>query len=210
MKKIFTLVALMLVQHSYALELKGIDGVEILAINGKKIDSSMFSDDTKPNLEPGKNQIVVRYAKEFYVGQELRSRPSIFTIDIQQDTQISVDNFRTENKAQRAVNNGLDWHITSKDNKYTVTDSHVLIDNGFFPYNDIEEVVWRYNQKNNISTEAIASTEKAEISNTATNKNSINSRNSGSDQYTIQEFYKKLSNEDKKAFRMWLIEQEMK
>jgi uncharacterized protein YccT (UPF0319 family) len=212
MKKIFTLLAILLVQNSYALELKGINGVEILAINGKKIESSFFSSDTDPEVDPGKHQIVVLFAKEFYAGQELRSRPSIFTIDVQQDTQISVDKFQNENKAQRAINNGLDWNIISKNKQYTVTDADVLAGNGFLPYSDIEEVVWRYNQRNNISTSTVAmtTTEKAVTSNTNANTNSISPLNSGTDQGIIQGFYQKLSIEDKKAFRMWLIEQEMK
>lgn len=207
MKKIFTLFAIILAHNSYALELKGIDGVEILAVNGIKIDSSFFTSDTTPQVDPGKHQIVVRYSKEFYEGQELRSRPSIFTIDIQQDTQISVDKFRNENQAQKAINNGLDWNVISKDKQYKVTDSHVLIANGMFPYSDIEDVVSRYNQKNNISTMTTTMDSTGE---TAPNKTTISALSSNANQEIIQGFYNKLSIEDKKQFRMWLIEQEMK
>lgn len=209
MKKIFTLAALIFVQSSYALELQGINGVEILAIDGKDVDSEIFKNPSKPQIEAGEHQIVTRFSKEFYAGQELRSRPSIFTIDIQQDTQISVDKFQNENKAQRAINNGLDWNIISKDKQYTVEDSDVLISNGFFPYSDIEKVVASYNQQKIIAT----ITDTVSTNTTASNTDATNIANvvsaMSSDGETIKLIYNGLSSADKKAFRMWLIEQEM-
>ena len=43
MKKIMVLLALLLTQNSYALKLEGINGIEILAINGEKVKSDAFS-----------------------------------------------------------------------------------------------------------------------------------------------------------------------
>ena len=46
------LLTLAMIPTSYALELKGVGGVEILAINGKEVKSNFFSKDNN-ELEPG-------------------------------------------------------------------------------------------------------------------------------------------------------------
>ena len=215
MKKIFTILALLLVQNSYALELHATDGVEILALNGKTVNSSLFKTTKTPEVEPGNHQIVVRYSRRFSTGQLVRSRPAIFNLDLQQDTTISVQDLNTEYKAEKAVRQGLDWEITSKNNSYTVTDSDILVDNGFLPYSDMEGVIALYNQQNNITTAAVATATTAAVVAPAVSSNPTpitpNVMATSSDMgTTLQTLYQLASKEDKKQFRMWLIEQDMK
>ncbi|WP_413698612.1 DUF2057 family protein [Psychromonas sp. KJ10-10] len=197
-------------QSSYALELTGINGVKILAIDGKDVNSEIFKSRSKPEIEAGEHQIVARFEKVFDEGQELQevqSRPSIFTIDIQQNTQISVDNFKNEYQASRAIDNELNWNIISKDKQYTVEDSDVLISNGFFPYGNIEKVVATYNQQK-LTADSETTETKASNTDTTNIANVVASMSANGE--TIKTIYNGLSSADKKAFRMWLIEQEMK
>lgn len=203
MKKIITILALMFVHNSYALEIEGINGVEVLAIDGKEASTSFFSSDKNSALKAGEHQVVVRFSKNFNNDQRVRSRPAIFNIDLQQDTQISVSGLNTQYKAERAIRDGIQWEIISSDNQYTITDSDILIDTGFLPYSNIEEVIATYNQQNGISGPATAAvaTSTVATSTAAAQKTS---------HMPLQTLYQQASQEEKKAFRLWLLEQDMK
>jgi len=202
MKKIFTILALIFMQNSYALELQGVNGVEILAIDGKKITSSLFKSDEVPEITPGEHQIVVRFSNTYYNDQLVRSRPSIFTLDLQQDTKISVSGLTTDAKAERAIRKGIVWEVITKDNQYNIKDSDILMDKGFLPYSDIEAVIEKYNQKNNISEPALI-TAVAVVDNKVT-ATAIDAS------VPLITLYQQASREEKKAFRLWLLEQDMK
>jgi uncharacterized protein YccT (UPF0319 family) len=202
MKKIFTILALIFMHNSYALELQGANGVEILAIDGKKLSSSLFKRDEVPNITPGEHQIVVRFSNTYYNDQLVQSRPAIFNIDLQQDTKISVSGMTTDAKAERAIRKGIVWEVISEDNQYSIKDSDILRDNGFMPYRDIEAVIEKYNQKNNISKPvAVASVAEVDTKISATTAEAS---------VPLITLYQQASREEKKAFRLWLLEQDMK
>jgi len=228
MKKMTAMLALLLVQNSYALELKGVEGVEILAINGEKVVNTVFSDQKKPNIEAGVHQIVIRYEK--YFDDENRtalSRPVIFNIDLQQDITISAGYYNTLSKAERAINEGLTWTISDAKQQYTVNDATILKSSGFLPYSDIEGLIETYNKNNNIiiasSAKALSATPPSQptiVGTTAaiqestaivTNQAAATSMTiencSGMDQIAL---YQQSTLAQKKAFRLWLLEQDLK
>lgn len=206
MKKIVTILALMLVQNSYALEIEGTNGVEILAIDGKKIESSLFSSSDDPELTPGEHQVVVRFSKNFYNDLQVRSRPAIFTIDLQQDTEISVSGLNTDYKAERAIREGIEWQVISADNQYSVKDSDILMDSGFLPYSDIEGVIATYNQQNSITAPATVAVATATAALPVVAATEV----TPTVNLPLQTLYQQASREEKKAFRIWLLEQDMK
>jgi len=222
MKKITSIVALLLVQNSYALELEGINGVDILAINGEEVESGFFITSSAKELSAGTHQVVVRYSANFNNDELITSRPSIFTIDLQQDTQISAFDVNTKYKAERAARDGMTWQVISADNKYTVENSDILRGKGFMPYSDIAGLVAAYNKEHNIiiasaveekvvtaptvsptiigATTAVAAT-------TATVSPTTATPGAGVDLATL---YQQSTPAQKKAFRLWLVEQDMK
>lgn len=202
MKKITAILALVLVQNSYALQLEGINGVDILAVNGKKVNSSLFST-SQSELDPGKHQIVVRYSTQTNDDQLLESRPAIFTIDLQQDTKISVSGMNNKQQIKRAMKKGITWQVISDDNQYPIDDSDTLVGKGFMPYSDIEGLVAQYNQSNNITLKTVEATTVATIA----EESKSNANIAGE---ALIQLYEKASIEDKKAFRLWLVEQDMK
>ena len=199
MKKITAIVALLLVQNSYALEIEGINGVEILAINGKEVKSSFFSKQDN-ELKVGEHQIVVRYANQFNNDDRVESGPAIFTLDLKQDTKISVEHINNQRQAEKKIKAGLTWQVISADNQYEIKDSYTLKGQGFMPYSDIEKLIVTYNQQQNI-TLAETSTVPA-----VTTKASAQVE----DDNTLISLYQQSTKEQKKAFRLWLLEQDMK
>lgn len=203
MKKITAILTLLLVQNSYALQLEGMNGVEILAINGEEVSSGFFSSKKGNDVEPGEHQIVVRYSEQFNNDQSVESRPHIFTIDVQSDTQIAVTGIHSAQQAQRAVRKGISWQISDGDSSYQVNDSDTLKGEGFMPYSDIAGLVAKYNQDNNIVTTAnvavpvVTTTTAATAVQTTASLDLISS-------------YQQASQAEKKAFRLWLLEQDLK
>jgi len=205
MKKIMVLLALLLTQNSYALKLEGINGIEVLAINGEKVKSSVFSLKNEFEVKPGYHQIVLWYSKDFDdEDQSVRSIPVILNLELQEDTQIAVPNYNRLYKAERAVEEGLTFQIMSASKQYDLTDIPVLTTEGFSVFSDIERLIETYNKKNNIT---IATVDEENLP-PATVVGTI-ATHSGSIQEQMN-LYLQSTPEQKKAFRLWLLEQDMK
>jgi len=200
MKKITTILALLLAQNCYALELTGVNGVEILAINGKEVNSSFFSKDNT-DIEAGKHQVVVRYTSQFNNDEIVESRPAIFTLDLKQDTKISVEQMNNQRQAEKKIKAGLTWQVVSEDKQYEIKNSDTLKGQGFMPYSDIEKLIITYNEKQNITlatapvvaTTAVATKTAPQVT----------------DENALVTLYQQSSKEQKKAFRLWLLDQDM-
>ena len=199
MKKITTMMALMLAQQSYALQLEGINGVSILAIDGKKTESTFFSSNAGTELEAGEHQVVVRYSKRFANDGLVQSVPAIFNIDVQQDTQISIAHLNNPQRAKNAIRDGLAWNIITADKQYSIQEYASLKGEGFMPYSDIEGLVSAYNQQQNITVNGEPVTQIIAVE-THASEVSID----------LISLYQQATHEQKKAFRLWLVEQDMK
>ncbi|WP_022941566.1 YccT family protein [Psychromonas hadalis] len=204
MKRMTVILALLMMPTSYALNLEGINGVYILAIDGKEVKNSFFSQQEN-DLNKGEHQIVVRYSNQFNNDQIVESRPAIFTIDLQQDTQISVKNINTQRQAEKRIKTGFAWQIISSNKQYQIKNSAFLKGEGFMPYNDIEKLIVTYNQKNGIVL-ADAGSKQAVVAkrSNATVKSNVATKS------TLISLYQNASKDEKRTFRLWLLEQDMK
>jgi uncharacterized protein YccT (UPF0319 family) len=197
------LLTLAMIPSSYALELEGVNGVEILAINGKEVKNSFFSQKSN-ELKAGEHQIVVRYTTQFNNDDIIESSPAIFSIDLQQDTKISVPQMNSLRQIEKKIKAGLTWQITSENNQYQIDDSTTLEGKGFMPYSDIEALIVAYNQEHNIALATSASVAATTL--TAATATTVVGTKKG----TLQSLYQQASKQEKKAFRLWLVEQDMK
>ena len=209
MKKIMILLAfLLLVPNSYALKLEGINGIEILAINGNKVKTSFLTSENRFELKPGYHQIVVWYSKDFDDGDETaRSFPMIFALDLQEDTQISVENYYSLDKAERAIKKGLTFQIISAKKQYDVTDAPRLTENGFSVFSNVETLIITYNRKHNI---AIAGTKGVDAPSTIVGLATGTSDKNSTSILNQIALYQQSTPAQQKAFRKWLAEQEAK
>jgi len=163
--------------------------VEVTALNGAKIKGAFFGEDTI-KAKDGLHQIVVRYSNNFRDGRLLESRPYIFTIDVNGKTEISTNKLHSSSQASQKISSGLDWFIKNEKKEYKVKGAEQLQGDGFIPYSDIEGLVNTYNQKNNI-----------QVTSDSVKKITTNS---------LIEQYKSANLEQKKKFKMWLINNETK
>jgi len=197
------LALLLLTANSYALKLEGINGIEILAINGEKVKSSFFSLKDEYEVPPGYHQVVIWYLKEFD-DESAQTAPVIFNLDLQEDTQISVPDYNQLYKAERAIKKGLTFDIISKSKRYNLTNLPRLTSKGFSVFSDVKALIQTYNKDHNIT---IAGTKPA----TPPPPTVVGTPHTDADSIQAQiTLYQQSTPAQKKAFRLWLLEQDVK
>lgn len=190
--KIFTLaLALVVSQNTFAGEIIPSNYTELLALNGKEVKHSLFSSD-RLDVADGQHQIVVKYVNTFN-DDLIESKPYIMTITVDAKTVISSQEFNNKTQAIQKINQGLVWYESTPDGKKNIVDATILPSSGFMPYSDIEALIAKFNQKNNLSIPAVNLTSEV---------TPLNNQN------TLIEQYEQSSKEQKKAFKRWLIESE--
>jgi len=204
MRFLVLFLSLVLIPISHAATLKGVNGVELLAIDGQKISSGMLK--TKDlNVTNGEHQVVVQFAKRINQQNMVYSRPTVFSINVVGDTEIKVRNFRDVNQAESAVRKGLVWLVNNDKETIKVTDGEELFEEGFQIKPDIEKLIAKYNQTNGITEPVLVGANEVQIE-----KNTFKGENMHNKTQQLITIYQKSSLEEKKAFRMWLLEQDIK
>ena len=205
--KIFTLIlSLIFIPFTYAGTLSSNNGLEILAVNGIKLKSKTFADKTI-DLEDGKHQVAIQYSGIFDKHNgSVDSKVHIFMVETHGDTTISVKKFRRATQAENAIKAGLVFLIKSDNDTVEIKGSDTIDGEGFMPYSEIEGLVATYNQQNHIAIAAVAGTVVA-TSNIEMTK-AIESGTTSSDD--LIKLYNSADKAQRKAFRVWLIEQDMK
>ena len=197
MRFFILLLSLLSISFAQATTLTASKGVRILAVDGKTVEGGFLSKED-PNLSNGTHQIVVRYINSFRNGDTVESKPHIFDLNISDDTQITVQKFNNQYQAEKAIRKGLVWLIVTKSGTQKIAESDTLTGKGFMPYSDIEKLITDYNQQNGIK---IASTATVLTANETTGENKTEQ---------LIELYNAANQAERKAFRLWLLEQDMK
>jgi len=163
--------------------------LELMAVDGTKVKSSFLSD-AKLEVKDGTHQVVVRYSNAFQDERLLESRPYIFNIKVNGKTTISTVKLYNYVQAKQKISTHLDWFVKNDAGKYQVESSEQLHGEGFAPYADIEGLIAKYNQKNNLQVT------EGTVTKVATNN--------------LIEQYKTATPEQKKQFKIWLINNDIK
>lgn len=209
MKASVVLLSLMMIPFSHAATLKGDNGVEILAIDGKEVESGFFAS-KGPELSEGDHQVVVRYSNNFKKGETVESKPHLFNIDIKGDTEISIRNFHNQHQAEKEIKQGVTWIVTNNEQTLEIAGSDTLSGKGYLPYSDIEKLITDYNQEHGISLNSVATVPVTTTSVMTAGSNLTTSNVSQAKTEQLIQIYNSATKEERKAFRIWLLEQDMK
>ena len=186
--------------YSHAATLVGKKSVEILAFDGQKYNIRLF-EDKKLTLADGKHQIVARYSKSFHKDGTITSKPYIFNIEVAGDTTIAVKRFNSHSQAKNALEKGLTWIVKNENKKQTIDNADILQAEGFLPYSNIEKVIAQHNQNNGIMLPSVTGSLVQAGASATTNNAKVEQ---------LIKAYNSADKQEQKAFRIWLIEQEMK
>lgn len=202
MKILILILSFILIPVTYAGTLSSSNGVEILTVNGVKPSNSMLKE-----LTDGKHQVVVQYSGIFKKGKgSISSKVHVFFINMHGDTVISTTKFKRERQAKNAIRSGLVFSVKSDAETIEVKNSDIIKGEGFMPYSKIETLVAKYNA---IHKTGIAPAEGLVISTpqTAMTKAPHTGVTTSDD---LIKFYNSADKAQRKAFRIWLLEQDMK
>ena len=207
MKALILLLSIVMIPCTQAAQLIGTRGVSILAVDSTKIKNNIFSN-KGTTLTDGMHQVVVRYTANHKMSSNdplIESKPHIFNIDVQGDTEITLKGLNVAYKSKAAVKEGLQWLVINQLGEKKIKNADTLKGTGFLPYANIEKLINIYNNKNTVNLVAKATTLNA--ANAAPcNLNLMNKDKSA----LLIEIYNQASQKERKVFRMWLLEQEMK
>jgi len=189
-----------------AATLTGDNGVQILAVDGQKVEGGFFSSKT-PEVSQGNHQVVVRYSKSFRESDIVESKPHIFTLNITGDTLITLKEMRNQSQAENALRKGLTWIVKDNGQTQEIVGSDTLSGEGYLPYRDIEKLISAYNQEKGIS---IASAAIPIVAAANVNSENVSDNTNQTTTGQLMKLYHSASKEEKKGFRIWLLEQDLK
>jgi uncharacterized protein YccT (UPF0319 family) len=158
MRHFFTclIISLFISSASHAAILSVGDGLKILAIDGRVITEN---NSLPAEVQKGKRQLVIRYDNSLNENHDVRSNmqnvsssPYIFFVDINQDTQISVQKFRIAFQARSAIRRGLVFTIENEQGQKRIDNADKLHGNGANPFSpvNLKPLIENYNQAHGI------------------------------------------------------------
>lgn len=234
MKRLIVLLVLVTAPLLQAAQIVGKHGVEILAVDGKKVEQSLFS---SPEIDftEGQHQIVVMYNRRFHNADAVTSKPHILNINIEGKTEISVKAYNNPYRARKAIDDGLEWIVTNSQGATVINNSVPISRKGLFPNSDIEGQIADYNKNNGIvisketsvattsptavttaTTAIVVATQTPSASKSVTANNNVvkqaavaQSKTNISNTDVLISTYMKASKKEQKAFRIWMLEQDM-
>lgn len=211
-KNLWLLVALFSVS-SHAATLAVADKVQLLAVDGKEIKSQGWTAVDSVELSAGKHQVVVRFDGEVKRGSKstiYTTRPYLFEIDLAAgDAEITLPRLTTESQAKAFFERGAKWQLAMADGTVQLLNGTELQGEGFAAYSDIEALVTAYNNENGIVIEKGNAVDLQKVAvnvDNQTGKVEI----TGDALTQLKMWYTKASKTDKKDFKIWMAEKDVK
>ncbi|PKF51012.1 YccT family protein [Enterovibrio nigricans] len=194
-----------------AAELSADNGLEFLVINGKNVKTLGSEGDKRLDLQPGSYQVVARFDDEVKRGSKtsiFTSKPFVFDIDIgNDDMALTIPKLKFESRAAAFFRNP-EWELENLTTDSTQKINGVkLTGSGFGSYNNMEKAIAKYNQENGIIFEGGSPQDLEEIVVAIDEKGNVDIK--GDTVTQLKLWYTKASTEEKKAFKRWMIDQDL-
>ncbi|KMV30660.1 hypothetical protein AB733_10200 [Photobacterium swingsii] len=188
-------------------------GLSVLAINGVAVNSDNAIADNTYDIVEGKNQVVIRGEKMLRRGTKTElfsTRPFIMSFDTKDDVMIrfpeAASNYRAAETEFR--NDEPKWSVMVGGTALSYQAEVLPGGGGFIPYSDIEELVANYNQDKGIALEQGKPTDMTKAAVVVNDAGEVTI--TGDSLAQLKLWYTKASAKEKKAFKIWMAEQEFK
>ncbi|WP_342607242.1 DUF2057 family protein [Vibrio tritonius] len=195
------------------------EGVDILAINSQQPEKSvgLFASDEE-TLKDGLNQIVFKYSPSFMVGTDLKQAYSdVYVVKLNaKDTELSfkLPDYRSVNEAKEHIEN-MQWSLVDKQGHNVVVAQDKLKKNGIQIGRDYVAEIKEYNLNGGIAAmnSALVIADQDHVATTVvSNSTQVNKapvvNTTVSNLNQLKAWYKKSSEQERKAFRKWIVDQE--
>ncbi|WP_315972479.1 YccT family protein [Photobacterium sanguinicancri] len=188
-------------------------GLSVMAINGVAVNSDNAIADNTYNIAEGKNQVVIRGEKMLRRGTQTElfsTKPFIMSFDSTDDVVIrfpeAANNYRAAETEFRG--DAPKWNVTVGSTALPYQAEVLPGSGGFIPYSDIEELVASYNQEKGIALEQGKLTDMTKAAVVVNDAGEVTI--TGDSLAQLKLWYTKASTKEKKAFKIWMAEQEFK
>ncbi|WP_407330897.1 DUF2057 family protein [Enterovibrio sp. 27052020O] len=193
-----------------ATEITAKNGVEFLVVNGKDVKKIAADADKRLELAPGRYQVVARYDDEVKRGSKnviFTSKPYVLDLDVtNDDLALVVPQFKFESQANAFFRNP-EWEVETVSTGKTETITSVLMTgSGFGSYNNMEKAVADFNRQNGIIIEGGEAKDLEDVLVNIDDKGNVDITGDAATQLKL--WYTKATNEEKKAFKRWMIDQD--
>ncbi|WP_241819216.1 YccT family protein [Enterovibrio norvegicus] len=193
-----------------AAQIEASHGLEFLVINGKGAKEFGPEANKRLDLISGNHQIVARFDGEVKRGSKttiFTSKPYVFDVEIEnEDLVLVVPKFRSESQAKAFFRNP-EWGIETVSTGKTAIILGVLMKgSGFGSYSNMEEAVANYNRQNGIIIEGGEAKDLEDVLVNIDDKGNVDITGDAATQLKL--WYTKATNEEKKAFKRWMIDQD--
>lgn len=208
MKNIFFIAALVSFS-AQAIDVEVGDNIELMVVNGKEV-GSLMTPAKQLDLPKGKHQLVIRYNASLKDGSRNKfftSRPYIFEADIQQATVISLPKMKRYTQVESHFQRGPQWTFEYQDGVSEPVKYEKLVGSGFSPYSDMEGLVAEYNQEKGISFTNNQFEKLTDVAVSVSESGEVSINGDATTQLKL--WYTKATAEERKAFKLWMIEQDM-
>lgn len=187
------------------------DKIELLAVDGKEVKAQGWNAVDSVELSAGKHQVVVRFDGEVKRGSKstiFTSRPYLFEIDLaQKNAEITLPRLTAESQAKAFFERGAKWQLAVEGGALQALDGVELQGEGLAAYSDIEALVAAYNSDNGIVIEQGNAVDLQQVAVNVDNKTG-KVEITGDALTQLKMWYTKASNNDKKAFKIWMAEKD--
>ncbi|HIF9083827.1 TPA: YccT family protein [Photobacterium damselae] len=211
MKKLVLLMSSVLSLGAQAATLSVANDIELLVIDGKKVEQSGWNKAKEVELANGQHQVVVRFDGEVKRGSKgtiYTTRPYLFNVDIKdQNAEIVLsDTLTTLSQAEAYFARGPEWQVKFANGSEQVLDATELKGSGFGSFSDMEKLVALYNSKNGIVFEQGNPVDLEKVAVKVDEQGKV--KITGDNLTQLKMWYSKATPEEKKAFKMWMTEQD--
>ena len=211
LKKLFLMFTALAAANLHAATLHIGRGIELLVVDGEKYQSPVgYSPETTVELNDGNHQLLIRFNQQYKEKSRTRhftSKPYIFQIDLQgRDAEILTLPLRTRAQAQAYFARNPQWQLKYAGGEVVNLTTTEIKGKGVAPFSNLEKLVADYNQQQGITFEQgyAVDLEQAAVEVTEQGKVKV----VGDALAQLKMWYTKASDKEKKAFKIWMAEQD--
>lgn len=188
--------------------------ISVVAVNGQLITKEQKIDDTHIQLPDGNTQLIVEVDGLFKDGKDsefFSSKPYVITFDSSQDAVLEMPKYVKSYKKVKSTFSGKtvpQWRLSSASGTEIAYTTELLPGKkGFLPYGDLEAVIASYNSSQGIIFEDNNAKDLEELTVSVDEKGKVDVK--GDNLTQLKLWYTKASKKEKKAFRHWMLDQDM-
>ncbi|MPS31984.1 MULTISPECIES: DUF2057 domain-containing protein [unclassified Salinivibrio] len=185
--------------------------IEFLVADGKEVTFESWAPQQSIELSEGTHQLVMRFDGEVKRGSKeviFTSRPYLFELTVDgRDATIGVSSrLRSQSQAKSYFSSGPQWQAEFENGDVMPLEAVELEGDGFGAYADMEALVAEYNRENGIIIDQGESKNLNDVLVEVDDQGKASIKGDALSQLKL--WYTKASDQERKSFRRWIIDQD--